>query len=109
MTIGDARTASLEGGFDALVMDMPSPWEALENLDRNLRLGGRFCAYVPNVNQLESTVRSLRDKGYLEVWALENLQREMEVHAGGVRPSFEMLGHTGYLGFGRTGGRPQAL
>jgi tRNA A58 N-methylase Trm61 len=25
----------------------------------------------------------------------------MIVHEGGVRPSFEMLGHTGYLAFGR--------
>jgi tRNA (adenine57-N1/adenine58-N1)-methyltransferase len=103
VAIGDAKNAVVEGEFDAMVMDMPSPWEALENLDRNLRLGGRFCAYVPNVNQLEATVRALRESGYLEVWALENLQREMEVHPGGARPSFEMLGHTGYLILGRKG------
>ena len=103
VVLGDAKSTAVEGTFDVLVMDMPAPWEALENLDANLRLGGRFCAYVPNVNQLESTVVALREKGYLEIWALENLQREMDVHPGGVRPSFDMLGHTGYLIFGRKG------
>ncbi|MCU0860941.1 MAG: hypothetical protein MUE65_01315 [Methanomassiliicoccales archaeon] len=43
----------------------------------------------------------LRARGYLEVDALENVQRRMEVHAGGVRPSYDTLGHTGYLVFAR--------
>jgi tRNA (adenine57-N1/adenine58-N1)-methyltransferase len=37
----------------------------------------------------------------VEVDALENIQRAIEVHPGGVRPSFEMLGHTGYMVFAR--------
>ncbi|MGE4274960.1 MAG: tRNA (adenine-N1)-methyltransferase [Candidatus Methanomethylophilaceae archaeon] len=99
--IGDARSLSLDMQADALVMDMPEPWVALGGLHGSLRGGGRFCAYVPNINQMESTVNALRDRGYCDVFALENLQRNMEVHAGGVRPSFEMLGHTGYMVFAR--------
>jgi len=99
--IGDARQVELEASANALVMDLPAPWEALENLGRYLNPGGRVCAYVPNVNQMEEAVKALRSHGYVEIEALENLQRTMEVHEGGVRPSFEMLGHTGYLIFGR--------
>lgn len=100
-TIGDARDTHVEMRADALIMDMPDPWLALDNLYDNLRSGGRICSYVPNMNQAESIVTALREKGFAEVYALENIQRGLEVHRGGVRPSFDTLGHTGYLIFGR--------
>lgn len=100
----DAREASTDIIADAIVMDMPDPWNAFDALLGNLRTGGRICAYVPNTNQLEETVNALRDRGFADVRAYENIQREMEVHPGGVRPSFAMLGHTGYLIFGRKKG-----
>ncbi|MBR7152377.1 MAG: methyltransferase domain-containing protein [Candidatus Methanomethylophilaceae archaeon] len=101
-SIGDAREMDVpDDGYDVLTMDMPDPWLALDNLEPHLRSGGRICAYIPNANQLDSTVRALRDRGYASVQAMENMQRAMEVHPGGVRPSFDMLGHTGYLVFAR--------
>ena len=99
--IGDARGLKLDIEADALVMDMPEPWLALDGLHASLRPGGRFCAYVPNINQMEAIVNALRGRGYQDVQAIETLQRQMEVHPGGVRPSFEMLGHTGYTVFAR--------
>jgi tRNA (adenine57-N1/adenine58-N1)-methyltransferase len=98
---GDVREMEMEGRVDAAVLDIPDPWNALDSLRKAIRPGGRLCAYIPNVNQLETTVRSMREAGLVEVHAMENIQRNMEVHEGGVRPSFEMLGHTGYLAFGR--------
>lgn len=101
-TIGDARND--DPGVDVadvLTMDMPDPWLALPNLGPRLRSGGRLCAYVPNMNQVESTVVALRGAGYADVRALENIQRFLDVHPGGVRPSFDTLGHTGYLVFAR--------
>jgi len=100
-TIGDARNTKVDIVADALIMDMPDPWLALDNLYGNLRMGGRLCSYVPNMNQAESIVHAMREKGFVEVYALENIQRGLEVHPGGVRPSFDTLGHTGYLIFGR--------
>lgn len=100
--ICDAREAVVEDyTADALIMDMPDPENALDALLPALRAGGRICAYVPNTNQLESIVTALRDRGFSNVFALETIQREMVVHPGGVRPSFDMLGHTAYLVFGR--------
>ena len=100
-TIGDARNTSVDTVADVLVMDMPDPWLALDNLIGNIRPGGRVCSYVPNMNQAEMIVSALRERGFAEIYALENIQRGLEVHPGGVRPAFEMLGHTGYLIFGR--------
>ena len=99
--IGDAREVKVDITADALIMDMPDPENALDNLLPCLRPGGRICAYIPNTNQLELVVNALREKNFSDVFAIEIIQREMEVHRGGVRPSYEMLGHTGYLAFGR--------
>ena len=54
-----------------------------------------------SINQVESTVLALRERRFRDVRALENLQRSLEVHPGGVRPAFDMLGHTGYMVFAR--------
>ncbi len=99
--IGDARDAKVDIVADSLIMDMPDPENALDNLLPCLRPGGRICAYIPNMNQLELVVKALREKRFDSVFSIEIIQREMEVHHGGVRPSYEMLGHTGYLVFGR--------
>lgn len=99
--IADVCNAELEKNVDAGFLDIPNPWDALCNLTNAVRIGGVVGCYVPNVNQLETTVRKMRELGLQEVVAFETLQREMIVHEGGVRPSFDMLGHTGYLAFGR--------
>jgi|ADurb_Cas_03_Slu_FD_contig_31_2101495_length_2021_multi_5_in_0_out_0_3 tRNA (adenine57-N1/adenine58-N1)-methyltransferase len=101
LRVGDVKGIELGMAVDAVALDMPDPWQALDNVDRFLRPGGHFAGFVPNANQVEGLVCGLRDRGYLEVVALENIQRSMEVHPGGVRPSYENLAHTGYLVFAR--------
>jgi tRNA (adenine57-N1/adenine58-N1)-methyltransferase len=97
----DASYCDMEKEFDAVVMDIPQPWDLLETAGRSLKPSGHVCAYVPTMNQVESTVRAMRESGYAGTRVVENLQREIVVGKGGTRPSFEMLGHTGYLCFGR--------
>ncbi|MCQ2056502.1 MAG: methyltransferase domain-containing protein [archaeon] len=99
--IGDARSVKVNILADTIVMDIPDPENAVDNLFPCLRKGGRICAYVPNTNQVELIVNALRHRNFYDVFSLEILQRKMEVHRGGVRPSYDMLGHTGYLVFGR--------
>jgi len=101
LRLADICTAKLEEGVDAVMMDIPNPWDAVDNAVSALRHGGHFGCYVPNANQLEDAVRKMRAAHLSEVVAFETIQREMIVHDGGVRPSFDMLGHTGYLAFGR--------
>lgn len=86
-----------ERDMDALLIDIPNPWDCVVTAKKALRAGGRFCAFVPNVNQVEKGVHALRDNGFSDVRAVETMQRDLVVHEGGVRPSFDMLGHTGYL------------
>ena len=101
LKLEDVCTAKLESDVDAVMLDIPNPWDAIDNAVSALRHGGHLGCYVPNANQLESAVKKMRSSGLSEVVAFETIQREMVVHEGGVRPSFDMLGHTGYLAFGR--------
>jgi tRNA (adenine57-N1/adenine58-N1)-methyltransferase len=101
MREADAATCDDRSIYDAVIMDMPEPWGILEPMTLALKAGGYICAYIPTMNQAESVINAMRDRGYADTHALENIQREIVVGSGGTRPSFEMLGHTGYLCFGR--------
>ena len=100
---GDVTAAGgiAETEVDAVVFDLPEPWKALDNAWAALRSCGHLACYSPTVNQVEQTVRALWERRFIEVRTVETLQREMAVVEKGIRPSFEMLGHSGYLTFAR--------
>jgi len=90
-----------EKNLDAIILDMPDPWNAITHAYKALKPGGYFCAYSPLVSQVEKTVNEIKKHKFIEVKTFENIQREMIVSEHGTRPSFDMLGHTGYLTFAR--------
>jgi tRNA (adenine57-N1/adenine58-N1)-methyltransferase catalytic subunit len=92
------------GPYDSVVLDVAEPWAVVPKLAGCLRSGGRVATYTPTYNQLERTVRSLRDAGFEEVRSVELIERELHVGEGGTRPAFDMLGHTGFLTGARRGG-----
>lgn len=97
-----------ERDVDAVILDIPEPWSVAETAHAALKAGGHLAAYVPSVNQMERFVRRLRELPFVSIFSFELLQREMVVGERGVRPSFEMLGHTGYITVARkvVGGEP---
>lgn len=94
---GDAAAGFQESAVDAVVLDVPEPWALLPAVVQALRTGGSLVTYTPTYNQLERTVRAIREGPFGEVTALELIERPLHVGEGGTRPSFEMLGHTGFL------------
>jgi tRNA (adenine57-N1/adenine58-N1)-methyltransferase catalytic subunit len=90
-----------ESGFSSVVLDLAEPWEVLEATHSALAPGGYVATYTPTYNQLERTVRKLREVGFSEVRASELIERGLHVGEGGTRPEFDMLGHTGFLAAGR--------
>ncbi|MFQ5909499.1 MAG: tRNA (adenine-N1)-methyltransferase [Thermoplasmata archaeon] len=90
-----------EKNVDAVVLDIPNPWDAIGSALEALKPGGHFASYVPTMNQVERTVKELKKAPFIEVRTLETLERRIEVGEMGTRPSFKMLGHTGYLTFAR--------
>jgi tRNA (adenine57-N1/adenine58-N1)-methyltransferase catalytic subunit len=85
----------------SVVLDLPEPWSVVRAAHASLRQGGYAVTYTPTYNQLERTVRAMRDAGFTDVRSLELLERPLHVGDGGTRPAFEMLGHTGFLSVGR--------
>ena len=101
----DFRLGRIEDGIEAqdakaIVLDLPEPWEAIPVAQEALQVGGHFASYSPTMEQTRETVLSLRSHGFIDVWSVELFERRLEVGRG-TRPSFRMLGHTGYLTFAR--------
>jgi tRNA (adenine57-N1/adenine58-N1)-methyltransferase len=99
--IKDVTKGIDEKNLDAIVLDIPNPWVAVEHAWNALKIGGYLCTYSPLISQVEQTVKTIEQHSFIECKTFENIQREMIVSKYGTRPSFEMLGHTGYLTFAR--------
>lgn len=96
--VGDAcGPLPVEGPFDACAMDLPEPWRALPGTEAVLAPGAFASCYTPSVNQAESVLRALRERGWIDCLCTETFQREMVLTAKGFRPSYETLAHTGYV------------
>lgn len=97
----DVKKGIEEKDLDVVILDIPDPWEAVEHTWRSLKTGGYLCCYSPLISQVEKTVNMIKKNRFIEVKTFENIQRKMVVSKHGTRPSFNMLGHTGYLTFAR--------
>lgn len=97
----DVTKGIKEKDLDAVIIDIPNPWEVVSHAWKSLKVGGYLCTFSPLISQVEKTVDEINKHGFIEVKTYENIQREMVVSKHGTRPSFNMLGHTGYLTFAR--------
>ncbi len=97
----DVTKGISEKNLDAIVLDIPNPWGAVGHAWNALKPGGYLCCYSPLISQVEKTVYEIEKHDFIEIKSFENIQREMIVSKHGTRPSFNMLGHTGYLTFAR--------
>lgn len=90
-----------EKNLDAVILDIPNPWDAITYAYKSLKIGGYLCTFSPLSTQVEQTIKEINNYSFIEIKTFENIQREMVVSEYGIRPSFHMLGHTGYLTFAR--------
>jgi len=100
------KLRDVENGFDetdvdVVMLDLPSPWEGVRPAARSIRGGGRIASISPTFNQVEKTVESLNNEGFIKLETLEILIRQFLVRSGKTRPFERMVSHTGFLTFGR--------
>ncbi|MGQ4874826.1 MAG: tRNA (adenine-N1)-methyltransferase [Promethearchaeia archaeon] len=87
---------------DVIVLDMPTPWEAIEKVKRYLKFSGTFVSFSPTIEQVIKTTKALRqEKEFIEVKTYELLRRTIRVKENATRPEGRMIGHTGYITFAR--------
>jgi tRNA (adenine57-N1/adenine58-N1)-methyltransferase len=98
----DAAQGFEETDVDAIFLDMLMPWLALDAARKALRGGGVIGCLVPTVNQLADMIAALdRHPGFAFVEAEELILRGYKTIPARVRPEDTIIGHTGYLIFGR--------
>ena len=97
----DIKEGIDENDLDLVFLDLTKPYEIFENVLESLKLGGHLAVYAPYIDQIETSYRIGKKVGFKDLSIVETLEREMEVRPQGTRPKTRMVGHSGYLMFGR--------
>ena len=91
-----------EKDFDAVILDVPEPWKAIENCSKALKAGGFLVSYSPSVPQVIDFVNAARkNEDFVYLKTVEIIEREWEVEDRKVRPKSKGIGHSGFLSFAR--------
>ena len=86
---------------DSIVLDMAMPWEAIANVKNYLKLSGTLASFSPTIEQVKKTTFALIKNEFYEVNTFELIKRKIQVKENATRPEARMIGHSGYLTFGR--------
>lgn len=97
----DIKEGIEEDNLDLVFLDLPGPWELMEELNESLMRGGWAVFYNPYIEQVKILHRVGSKLGFADMRTSEILEREIEVRRQGTRPRTRMVGHTGYLTFMR--------
>ena len=90
-----------ERDLDGALLDIPDPERVIPAVKEALRPGSSLVCYLPTVNQLERARDAMEESGFVDLKALELLEREMSLKEGAVRPEISGIKHTAYLLRGR--------
>lgn len=88
--------------IDVAILDLPEPWNALENCAKALNPGGFLVSYSPSVPQVADFVNAVRkNERFIYLKTSEIIEREWEVEERRVRPKSKGIGHSGFISFAR--------
>ena len=90
-----------ERNVDALFLDVPNPYDYMEQVRQALKPGGYFGSILPTVNQVSILLKALKTNGFAFIEVCETLLRYYKPDAERLRPSDRMVAHTGFLIFAR--------
>ncbi|MDR0900100.1 MAG: tRNA (adenine-N1)-methyltransferase [Methanobrevibacter sp.] len=97
----DIKKGIDENNLDLVFLDLIKPYEIFEEVYDSLATGGYLAIYAPYIDQVETSYKIAKKLGFKDLAIVETLEREMEVRQQGTRPKTRMVGHSGYLLFGR--------
>ena len=86
---------------DSFFLDVPNPYDYMEQVRAALKSGGYLCCLIPTFNQVEKTLQALRQSRFAFVEVCELLLRYYKPEPARIRPTDRMVAHTGFLIFAR--------
>jgi tRNA (adenine57-N1/adenine58-N1)-methyltransferase len=98
---GDLLTEVDQTGMDVVVLDLATPWLAMEKVHGFLKNSGVVCSFSPVIEQVIKTHEALKENHFHDIKTYELLKREIRVKFNATRPNSRMIGHTGYITFAR--------
>ncbi len=91
-----------EKNVDLIVLDMPSPWNALGAAEQALKVGGFLVIYSPTINMIMDFANAMSNKeSFIVEKTVELISREWKVERMSVRPKSKATVHSGFLMFTR--------
>jgi len=99
-TSGDIRSDTLIGMYDAAILDIPDPWNAIENLKKYIKPGGYIVTYSPNFNQAEKNVMAMKSFKFYALETVELIKRNIIVRENATRPDNNIIDHTAFISIG---------
>ena len=87
---------------DLVVLDLPTPWNAIQAVEKALRVGGYLVVYNPQITQTADFVNAVKanDK-FIHEKTIELIERNWKINGPVARPRSGGIGHTGFLSFVR--------
>ncbi|MDK2980087.1 MAG: tRNA (adenine57-N1/adenine58-N1)-methyltransferase catalytic subunit [Chloroflexota bacterium] len=86
---------------DVVFLDLPNPYDYVQQVRDALIPGGHFGALLPTTNQVTKLLLEMRRMDFEFVDVVELMLRFYQAEADKFRPVDRMVAHTGYLVFGR--------
>lgn len=97
--VDDVKEVSNIDEMDAVFLDIPDPYDAVDNVKRFLRNGGMLATYSPTFNQTERTVIQMKKSNMVVLETTEIIKRDILVREGSTRPDHNVIWHTAFLTF----------
>jgi len=60
-----------KGTVDAVFLDLPSPWKAIDEAWRILKSDGRICSFSPCIEQVQRASKKLMETGFHGLLSLD--------------------------------------
>lgn len=95
--VAEVRERELNGA----ILDIADPERVISKVAEALRPGSPLVCYLPTVNQLERAGSAMVEAGFVDIKAVELMEREMSLKEGALRPEISGIKHTAYLLRGR--------
>jgi len=83
--------------MDVIILDLPEPWNALNNAYKAAKKSGFIVSYSPCITQTIQLIEEAnKNENLLHIKTFENIQREWKIDGKAVRPKSQ-LNHTAFI------------